>query len=460
MNFKDIYTNQKYNFAFAGLLFVFILVKIPFLNLPFYWDEAWVYGPAARTMAMQTPSLMPDAISSDLSRGHPALYVFTVAIWLKIWGNTPENAHIFALLLSIVLLFSVYKITANTFHPFAGILATALCAAQPVFLAQSGMVLPEVQVALFSLLSLYFYSKDKIPQVSFFLAALLLTKESGVALLGTFYIFELYKIFTDKKIIAKRAFLLLLPLLSFTAFLFLQRVQLGWFFYPEHTDLMNFDFSIIHDKFMQYFSFTFIYQGRNVLFFAGVLFAIIIYLKNRKPIADKQFVYLWLVFTMLYLAFSSVNFYSARYSLCIIIPFLIVACVIIGQAVQNKIFKAAILLGLIAHFILVNLQRRDNSDQTLGYADCVKLQQEAVIFCMNQNLYESKIYGGFLIRNSLTNTLAGYIERPFLKVSKIPEKDCEYFIYSNFEDEEMPKELTKLKSWQKNQFEIGIYRNQ
>jgi len=403
---------------------------------------------------------MPDAISSDLSRGHPALYVFSVAIWLKIWGNTPENAHIFALLLSAVLLGSVYIITSKTFDPFAGLFATAMCAAQSVFLAQSGMVLPEVQVALFSLWSLYFYAKDKIPQVSFFLAALLLTKESGVALLGTIYIFELYKIFKDKKIIAKRVVLLLLPLLVFAAFLILQRVQLGWFFYPEHTGLMNFDFLTIHDKFIQYFSFTFIYQGRNVLFFAGVLFAIILFLKNRKPIADKQFVYLWLVFTMLYLAFSSVNFYSARYALCIMIPFLIAVSGIIGKTIQKKIFKIVILAGFIVHFVFVNLQRRDNSDQTLGYADCVGLQQDVVNFCMDQILYESKIYGGFLIRNSLSNALAGYTERPFLNVSKIPEKDCDYFIYSNFENEGIPVELTKVKSWQKNQFEIGIYRNQ
>ena len=65
-------------------IIAFIIYKMPHLSLPYYWDEAWVYGPAVRLMEQTGLSLLPDALPVYYSRGHPLLFHFLGASWIKI----------------------------------------------------------------------------------------------------------------------------------------------------------------------------------------------------------------------------------------------------------------------------------------------------------------------------------------------------------------------------------------
>lgn len=42
---------SKYLLLTFAVIIVFFISKIPYLHLPFFWDEDWVYGPAVRLMA-------------------------------------------------------------------------------------------------------------------------------------------------------------------------------------------------------------------------------------------------------------------------------------------------------------------------------------------------------------------------------------------------------------------------
>ncbi|MGL5890546.1 MAG: glycosyltransferase family 39 protein, partial [Bacteroidia bacterium] len=145
----------------ALLCAAFVLIKLPYVDLPYYWDEAWVYAPAVQEMAASGPSLAPDAIPAELTRGHPLLFHFFAAIWVTIFGNTPVAAHSFALFVSLLLLLAVYRTASRVFSPGAGIAAVVLICVQPVFFAQSGLLLPEIMLALFLLLALQAYTENK-----------------------------------------------------------------------------------------------------------------------------------------------------------------------------------------------------------------------------------------------------------------------------------------------------------
>jgi len=151
---KDFFKNNLFLIGLLAVIIIFIGVKIPFLSLPYYWDEAWAYGPAIRTMESTGLGILPNALPPELSRGHPLLFHFLGAGWMKLFGTSVTAAHIFPLLVSVLLLVAVYAFGKKIFlSSKAGFTAAFALALQPIFLAQSGLLSPEVLLALFSLVS-------------------------------------------------------------------------------------------------------------------------------------------------------------------------------------------------------------------------------------------------------------------------------------------------------------------
>ena len=46
----DYLKKNPYLTGLAAIIILLVIVKIPHLFLPYYWDEAWVYGTAIRLM--------------------------------------------------------------------------------------------------------------------------------------------------------------------------------------------------------------------------------------------------------------------------------------------------------------------------------------------------------------------------------------------------------------------------
>src|SRR3982074_3020215 len=70
---------------FAGLT----LLHAPLLRLPYFWDEAGYYVPAARDLFL-TGSLIPHTTQSNT---HPPLVLAWLALWWKCFGYTPLVAR-------------------------------------------------------------------------------------------------------------------------------------------------------------------------------------------------------------------------------------------------------------------------------------------------------------------------------------------------------------------------------
>ena len=64
---------------------IFIIFKLPHLSLPYYSDEAWSYIPAIHMMETNGLSMLPDALPPDVSRGHPLLFYFLGALWMRVF---------------------------------------------------------------------------------------------------------------------------------------------------------------------------------------------------------------------------------------------------------------------------------------------------------------------------------------------------------------------------------------
>nr|HMU05546.1 hypothetical protein [Saprospiraceae bacterium] len=101
LNFDLKSSNQWYLIAVLIYLLFWTLLRAQYIDIPFYWDEAWVYAPGIRHMMDSGPSLLPDAIPEFYSRGHPLLFYFLGGIWLKIFGTSFVAYHTFPLTISV-----------------------------------------------------------------------------------------------------------------------------------------------------------------------------------------------------------------------------------------------------------------------------------------------------------------------------------------------------------------------
>ncbi len=431
----------------AGLI-GFVIFKIPHLSLPYYWDEAWVYGPAVRLMAQNGPGLLPDALPVHYSRGHPLLFHFLASGWLKIFGNTITVSHSFALFVSVVLIITLYYTGSKLFDKNVALASVLLLLMQPIFLAQSGLVLPEVMLALFVLLSIFFFLKQK-PVLYFISATLMLfTKETGVAIVFVAFILEIFRqksVFIDRFWLAIRIlFVAGSPVLVLFAYLIVQYFYHGWLFFPDHTGYITFDPATVWNRITEgYGAYIFIYQGRNLLFFSALL--LLVYGIIRKVnIEHKYELFSLCAFVLGFILVSSVNFFSNRYIMSIIPLFLLITLAITFQFFKKATMRIVfICIALVLQIPI--LKKQSNSDHNLGYLNAIKTNVAMVEYCKELNIKDQAVYTYFITREILSNPLSGYIsaEDKYSKLSSSYSDDHDFYIFSSYDT---PKDEWNLRN--------------
>lgn len=440
-------TRHKYLLATSLLLIILIVCMWPFLSLPYYWDEAWVYGKGVRIMCMEGPGMLPTSVPVDISRGHPLLFYFLGGLWLKISGNTIFSSHLFALAISVVLVFAVFRLCADFLSKRLAFFVTALLMLQPIFLGQSCLVLPEMMLALWTVLALRaFYSGKKLLFVLFG-ALLLLTKESGLVCIAAIGLNELlFDLFGRNERGLRIAFknwrtylLICFPVLIASVHFFIQKIIYGWFFFPEHLGYISFSWNELSHKFIKYFSFLCIFDGRNALFFGGML-ALIILIARRKiheAVDDKtkQLLSCLGIFIFLFLCFSSVNFYCNRYVMCLVPPLIILSVYAMDAVLRKPAFKWSLFVVLFATGFYYSLNVRTNGDHNPGYADYVRLYKNTIDYCVKEGYAKKKLMAGFLMQNVMTDTLPGYVDGKtvFTNVHSRFDPEVELCIFSSLE---------------------------
>ncbi|HYX69122.1 MAG TPA: glycosyltransferase family 39 protein [Terriglobales bacterium] len=163
-------------FLFALIFSALFLLHGPLLRLPYFWDEAGHYIPAARDL-MLTGDLIPH---STLSSAHPPLLMAYLALWWTLSGTAPAVTRVAMLLLASFGLFGVFRLARR----LAGIpvaAATTLCTAlYPVFFAQSSLAHPDLPAAALNLWGLSFYLEERRRPAVLLFALAALTKETAI----------------------------------------------------------------------------------------------------------------------------------------------------------------------------------------------------------------------------------------------------------------------------------------
>jgi hypothetical protein len=140
-------------FVFCGLFTGTVATHTTLLRLPYYWDEAGYYIPAAYDF-FRTGTLIP---FSTLTNAHPPLLSIYLALLWKLFGFAPGVTRIGMAAASACALTAVFAITRRALHSVAAAWTIVLVtAAYPVWFAQATLAQADGLAAAATLWGLYF----------------------------------------------------------------------------------------------------------------------------------------------------------------------------------------------------------------------------------------------------------------------------------------------------------------
>ena len=156
------------------------------LRLPYYWDEAGYYIPAAWDF-FRTGSLIP---ITTLTNAHPPLPSIYLALWWKASGFTPEVTRTAVLLVAALGLLAVWRLAMRLVGvPAVAFVTVALTALYPIWFAQSSLAHADIFAAACTLWGLAYVlpgrEREWFPKnwvAALWFAAAALSKETAIAI--------------------------------------------------------------------------------------------------------------------------------------------------------------------------------------------------------------------------------------------------------------------------------------
>src|SRR6267154_4494140 len=160
-----------------AVIFVFIfLLHVPLLQLPYFWDEAGYYVPAARDILL-SGSLIPH---STVSNAHPPLVMAWVALWWKVVGYAPAVTRTAMLVVAAFSLLGVFRLAEQVSNKKVAIASTLCTALYPVFFAQSSLAQVDLPAAGFTFWALAAYVEGRAVTTVVWFSLAALTKEAAI----------------------------------------------------------------------------------------------------------------------------------------------------------------------------------------------------------------------------------------------------------------------------------------
>ncbi|GAC1415176.1 MAG: hypothetical protein NVSMB62_02310 [Acidobacteriaceae bacterium] len=139
------------------------LSHITLLRLPYFWDEAGYYIPAAWDF-FRTGTLIPQ---STVTNAHPPIPSILLAEWWHLAGFVPSATRTLVCMVAAAALLAVFRTARHLLGTPAAIAATLLTGLYPVWFAQSTLAHADIFAAAFTLWGLSFYLRPKSDGVSF-----------------------------------------------------------------------------------------------------------------------------------------------------------------------------------------------------------------------------------------------------------------------------------------------------
>jgi hypothetical protein len=410
---------------FAIVFAAEFLAHYPLLRLPYFWDEAGYYIPAARDL-LQTGSLIP---LSAPSNAHPPLVMAYLAMWWKISGTSAMVTRTAMLTVSTFALLGLFRLAARVSNRKVAWAAVACTAVYPVFFTQSSMAHVDLAAAAFTFWALDAFLAERPLQTAVWFSLSVMAKETAllapVALLAWSVLCPLIPALRPASVCRGK---LRLPMIS--ALLAPLLVLVGWYGY--HFAKTGYVFG--NPEFFRYNVQAtmsplriFLALGMRLWQTFGylhlfVLTLLMVWAMTASPLTDDQVERpriavatqcLFGIVTLAYVTAMAVigGAVLARYMLPVV-PLVILVCV--STLWRRKRYWPALAAGVIIAFVaglFTNPPYGFALEDNLAYRDYIQMHQRAASL-LEAHPPRSAILTAWPGSDELTRPYLGYVTRP------------------------------------------------
>ena len=391
--------------ALAYLALVFaatLLLHSGLLRLPYFWDEAGYYIPAARDFFLHG-QLIP---TSTLTNAHPPLPAVYLAVAWKLFGYSPLVTRTAMLLAAAVALLAVFAISCKLQNSTVAWGTVACTALYPIWFAQSSMAHADLLAACFVLWGLwsYFERRFALAAVLFSLAAL--SKESAILWPVVLLAYELA---TNR---SRTAAWLLAPVLPLATWFGYHRWKTGYGF--GNPGFVRYNVSLAHEPvrvaiaLLHRLWHLFGHMNLFVLTGLSVVSMFAVAQRGRHRIEIRYQLVIGLLVAANWLAFSFVG--GALLTRYLLPCYPLIILIFVSTLWRRwRLWPVAVAAVLIAfEFALVRGPAyRYAPEDNLAYADYVRLHQAAVAF-VEQHLPHSEVLSAWPGTDELAKPWLGY----------------------------------------------------
>ena len=157
-----------------------LLAHLPWIGLPYFWDEAGYYIPAALDF-FHGASLIAHSVAPSIHP--PGLSIYLSTVW-ALTGFHIESTRCAMLALAAAAALCGMLLAIELLRDARGmpaLLAAAMVCLSPVFFAQAMLAQTDMPAMLFTSLALWLFLRDRTGLAVLACAALVIVKETGIA---------------------------------------------------------------------------------------------------------------------------------------------------------------------------------------------------------------------------------------------------------------------------------------
>ena len=400
------------------------------LRLPYYWDEAGYYIPAAWDF-FRTGSLIP---ITTLTNAHPPLPSIYLALWWKASGFTPEVTRTAVLMVAALGLIAVWRLAMRLVGvPAVAFFTVALTALYPIWFAQSSLAHADIFAAACTLWGLAYVlpgrEREWFPKnwvAALWFAAAALSKETAIAIPLTLAVVNLAEGFRAdppaRGRLGRQAVWLSTCMVPLAAWYAWHHYKTGFLF--GNPEFLRYNAQATMDplRILAAFGHRILHLTAHMNLFVPVLMAIAALLLDARPNAegrpraDLPTAALRRIFILLLvnaLVFSLLGgALLTRYLLPMYPLVLLLAVTTFYRRVPFWPVLAAISAGAFLLGLFINPPYGFAPEDNLAYAHVIRLHQ-AGIDQLGQRYPGSTVLSAWPITDELTRPELGYLKQPY-----------------------------------------------
>jgi len=412
--------------VFLTIFAAILALHGPLLRLPYFWDEAGYYIPAARDLLL-TGSVIPHSTPTN---AHPPLVMAYLALAWKIFAYAPFVTRTAMLLVAAFSLLGLFRLAQRVANIEVAVASTLCTAVYPVFFVQSSFAQVDLAAAGLTFWALLAYVEDRRWMATLWFSIAVLAKETAIlAPLGLVgwecisLIPALAKLTrsgtngTTRARFTPQSLILLLPAFPLAIWYTYHRLHTGFIFgNPEffryNVQATTHPLRILLAFLIRLWQ-TFGYMNLYLLTISALAAMWLPPQDDNRPRIALRIQFAFLAVAATYIVALSVigGAVLARYMLPVVPLVIIVFVSTLWRRVRAwKWLVAIVLLGFIAA-LFINPPYGFSMEDNLAYRDFILLHQRAETF-LEARYPTARVLTAWPASGELSQLWLGYVARP------------------------------------------------